>query len=82
VALQYCTFNLAVTKNRGQWRKLLTDLNAVLNILLGTDSFPRVPKKKLIFLGPVKYVNIHIYTLFSHLTWLAQKKPWAVEKKH
>jgi hypothetical protein len=41
----------------------------VLKFLLGTDIFPRVPKK-VKFCCPVKYVNIHI---FSHLTWLSQK---------
>jgi hypothetical protein len=47
VALQYCTFILAVTKKK-LWvmeKKLLTYLNSVLKVLLGTDSFPRVPKK-------------------------------------
>jgi hypothetical protein len=42
----------------------------VLKVLLGTDIFPRVPKKRVKFCCPVKYVNIHI---FSHLTWLSQK---------
>jgi predicted membrane channel-forming protein YqfA (hemolysin III family) len=50
VALQYCTFNLAVTKKTvGDGAKLLTYLNSVLKVLLGTDSFHRVPPKKLNF---------------------------------
>jgi hypothetical protein len=53
----------------GDGEKLLTYLNSVLKVLLETDSFPRVPKK--VKFCPVKYVNMHI---FSHLTWLAQKK--------
>jgi hypothetical protein len=51
VALQYCTFNLAFTKKTvGDGEKLLTYLNSALKVLLGTDSFPRVPKKKLNFI--------------------------------
>jgi hypothetical protein len=46
VELQYCTFNLAVKKTAGAGEKLLTYLNSVLKVLLGTDIFPRVPKKK------------------------------------
>jgi hypothetical protein len=53
----------------GDGEKLLTYLNSVLKVLLGTDSFPRMPKK-VKFCCPVKNVNIHI---FSHLTWLSQK---------
>jgi hypothetical protein len=54
----------------GDREKLLTYLNSVLKVLLGTDIFPRVPKK-VKFCCPVKYVkNIHI---FSHVTWLSQK---------
>jgi hypothetical protein len=52
----------------GDGEKLLTYLNSVLKVLLGTDIFPRVPKK-VTFCCPLKYVNIHI---FSHLTWLSQ----------
>jgi hypothetical protein len=61
VAVQYCTFNFAVTKRTlGDGEKLLTYLNSALIVLLGTDSFPRVPKNvKICF--PVKYVNIHIF---------------------
>jgi hypothetical protein len=33
----------------GDGEKLLTYLNSELKVLLGTDSFPRVPKKKLKF---------------------------------
>jgi hypothetical protein len=37
---------LAVTKKTvGDGEKLLTYLNSVLKVLLGTDSFPRVPNK-------------------------------------
>jgi hypothetical protein len=62
---------LAVTKKTvGDGEKILTYLNSVLTVLLGTDSFSCVPKK-VTFCCPVKYVNIHI---FSHLTWLSQKK--------
>jgi hypothetical protein len=49
----------------GDGEKLLTYLNSALKVLLGTDIFLRVPKKKVKFFCPVKYVNIHI---FSHLT--------------
>jgi hypothetical protein len=50
VALQYCTFNLVVTKKTvGDGEKLLTFFNLVLKVLLGTDIFLRVPKKKLHF---------------------------------
>jgi hypothetical protein len=34
--------------------KLLTYLNSALKVPLGTDSFPRVPKKKVKFCCPVK----------------------------
>jgi hypothetical protein len=62
---------LAVTKETvGDGEKLLTYLNSALKVLLETDIFFRVPKKKVKFCFPVKYVNIHI---FSHLTWLSQK---------
>jgi hypothetical protein len=33
----------------GDGEKLLTYLNSVLKVLLGTDIFPRVPKEKLNF---------------------------------
>jgi hypothetical protein len=67
VALQYCTFNLDVTKKTmGDGEKLLTHFNSVLKVLLGTDIFPRVPKK-VKFCCPVKYVNIHIFSLFFHI---------------
>jgi hypothetical protein len=50
VALHYCTFNLDVTKKTvGDGEKLLTYLNSVLKVLLGTGIFPRVPKIKLNF---------------------------------
>jgi hypothetical protein len=54
----------------GDGEKLLTYLNSALKVLLGTDIYLCVPKKKVKFCFPVKYVNIHI---FSHLTWLSQK---------
>jgi hypothetical protein len=47
VALQYCTFNLAVTKKTASdGEKLLTYLNSALKVLLGTDIFLRVPPPK------------------------------------
>ena len=54
----------------GDGEKLLTRLNSALKVkvLLGLDTFPRVPKKGK-FCCPMKYVNIHI---FSQLTWLSQ----------
>jgi hypothetical protein len=63
---------LAVTKKTvGDGEKLLTYLNSALKVLIGTG------KKKVKFCCPVKNLNIHI---FSHLTWLSQKKPWVMEK--
>ena len=53
----------------GDGEKLLIHLNSALKVLLGLDIFLCVPKKKLNFFCPVKYVNIHI---FSQLTWLSQ----------
>jgi hypothetical protein len=38
-------------------------LNSALKVLLGTDIFPRVPKK-VKFCCPVKYVNIHIFHIY------------------
>jgi hypothetical protein len=65
VALQYCTFNLAVTKKTvGDGKKLLTYLNSALNVLLETDTFP---PKKVKLCCPVKIVNIQIFSLFSHI---------------
>jgi hypothetical protein len=61
----------------GDGEKLLTYLNSVLKVLLGTDLSLRVPKNKVKFCCPVKYVNIHI---FSDLTWLSQKFVGDVEK--
>jgi hypothetical protein len=50
VALQYGTFNLAVTKKTVCDReKLLTYLNSALKVLSGLDIFPRGTKKKLNF---------------------------------
>ena len=54
----------------GDGEKLLTYLNSALKALLGFDIFPRV-LKKVKFCCLVKYVKIHI---FSHFTWLSQKK--------
>jgi hypothetical protein len=64
---------LSQKKTVGDGEKLLTYLNSALEVLLGTDSFPRVPKT-VKFCCPVKNVNIRLLTLFSHLTWLSQKK--------
>jgi hypothetical protein len=47
----FFTFNLAVTKKVGDGEKLLTYLNSALKVLLGTDIFPRVPKKNLNFVA-------------------------------
>jgi hypothetical protein len=58
----------------GDGEKLLTYLNSVLKFLLGTDSFPRVPKKKVKFCCPVKYVNIHIFSLFFTFNLSVTKK--------
>jgi hypothetical protein len=69
---------LSQKKTVGDGEKLLTYLNSALKVLLGTDIFLRVPKKVKVCC-PVKYVNIHI---FAHLTWLSQKKPWAMEKNY
>jgi hypothetical protein len=60
----------------GDGENLLTYLNSALKVLLGTDIFLRMPKK-VKFCFPVKYVHIHI---FSHLTWLSQKKVGDGEK--
>jgi hypothetical protein len=49
---------------------LLTYLNSALKVLSGLDIFSRGTKKKVKFCCPVKYVNIHIFSL---LTWLSQK---------
>jgi hypothetical protein len=46
VALQYCTFNLALTKKTvGDGEKLLTYLNSALKVLSGLDIFPCGTKK-------------------------------------
>ena len=50
------TLNLAVTKKTvGDKEKLLTYLNSALEVLLGLDIFPRVPKKKVKFCCPVLF---------------------------
>jgi hypothetical protein len=53
--------------------KLLTYLNSVLKHLLGTDIFLRV-QKKVKFCCPVKYVNIHIFSLFFTFNLAVTKK--------
>jgi hypothetical protein len=73
LALQYCTFNLAVTKKTiGDGEKVLTYLNSVLKVLLGTDIFPRVPKQSSILFSSKICKYTHFFTLFSHLTWLSK----------
>jgi hypothetical protein len=63
----------------GDGEKLLTYLNSELKLLLGRDIFLRVPKKKVKFCCPVKYVYVNIH-IFSHLTWLSQKSMGDEEK--
>jgi hypothetical protein len=53
---------LSQKKTVGEGEKLLTYLNSALKVLLGTDSFPRVPKK-VKFCCPVKNVNT-VYKFF------------------
>ena len=38
--------------------KLLTHLNSELKVLLGLDTFPRVPKKKLNFVDQCNYMCV------------------------
>jgi hypothetical protein len=65
---------MAVTKKTvGDEEKLLTYLNSVLKVLLGTDSFSLVPKKK-VRCCPVKYVNIYIFSLFFTFNLAVTKK--------
>jgi hypothetical protein len=63
----------------GDGEKLLTYLNSALKVLLGTDIFLRVTKKKLKFCFPVKYANIYF---FSHFTWLSKKTIGDGQKLH
>jgi hypothetical protein len=65
----------------GDGGKLLTYLNSVLKVLLGTDIFPRVPKKKVKFCCLVKYVNVHIFSLFFHIELDCHKKTVGGGKK-
>jgi hypothetical protein len=44
-------------KTVGVGEKLLTYLNSALKVLLGTDIFPRMPKKKVNFCCPVYLIN-------------------------
>ena len=76
----FFTLHLVVTKKTvGDGEKLLTYLNSALKALLGFDIFPRGPKQKVKFCCLVKYVKIHI---FSHFTWLSQKKTLVMEKNY
>jgi hypothetical protein len=65
----------------GDGEKLLTYLNSALKVLLGTDIFLRMPKKKVKFCFPVKNVNTHIFHSFFTFN-LAVTKKWAMEKKY
>jgi hypothetical protein len=51
----------------GDGVKLLTYLNLALKVLLGTDSFPRVPKKKLNFV-------VHFFHSFFTFNLAVTKK--------
>jgi hypothetical protein len=62
--------NLAVTKNRGWWRKLLAYFNSALKVLLGTDIFLRWTKKFKLFFSQW---NMLIYTFF-HISPGCHKK--------
>jgi len=44
----------------GDGEKLLTHLNSALKVLLGLDSFPRVPKKKLNFVDQCNYRHTEV----------------------
>jgi hypothetical protein len=57
----------------GDGEKLLTYLNLVFKVLLGTDIFP-VCQNKVKFCCPVKYVNIHIFSLFFTFNLAVTKK--------
>jgi hypothetical protein len=65
---------LSQKKTVGDGEKLLTYLNSVLKVLLGTDISLCVPKKKVKFCCPVKYVNIHIFSLFFTFNLAVTKK--------
>ena len=63
----------------GDGEKLLTYLNSALKVLLGLDIFPRVPKKKLNFVGQCNcgYVyngDVNVGFFFSTLKHLEQVK--------
>jgi hypothetical protein len=51
-------------KTVGDREKLLTYLNSALKDLLGTDIFPRVPKKSLILLSSELCKYAHFFDLF------------------
>jgi hypothetical protein len=57
---------LAVTKKTvGDGEKLLTYLNSALKVLLGTDIFHCVPKKKLNFVDQCNQTNQTAIETFS-----------------
>jgi hypothetical protein len=57
-------------------------MNSALKVLLGTDIFPLVPKKKVKICCSVKYVNIHVFSLFITFSLAVTKKPWLMEKNY
>ena len=64
----------------GDGEKLLTHLNSALKVLLGLDIFPRVPKRKVKFCCPVKYVSK--YTHFFTINLALTNKLWVMEKNY
>jgi hypothetical protein len=60
-------------KTVGVGEKLLTYLNSVLKVLLGTDIFPRMPKQSYILLSSeiCKYTH---FSLFFHIQLGCHKK--------
>jgi hypothetical protein len=62
----------------GDGENLLTYLNSALKVLLGTDIFPRVPKKRSILLSS----EICKYTHFFTFNFAVTKKPWVMEKNY
>jgi hypothetical protein len=73
VALQYCTFNLAVKKTVGDAEKLLTYLNSVLKFYYEQVFSPCA--KKVTICCQVRYLNIHIFSLFFPFNLAVTKKP-------
>ena len=63
----------------GDGEKLFTHLNSALKVLFGLDIFPRVPKKKVKFCCPVKYVK---YTHFFTINLAVTNKLWVMEKNY